>query len=58
MSIYIIVKTKNSLVDNERLYKIISASVQYSIPFNNENIDYKEYLKWVEDGNSPETLEV
>jgi hypothetical protein len=25
-----------------------------SIPFNPENTDYQEYLKWLADGNTPE----
>ncbi len=25
-----------------------------SIPINEENTDYQEYLKWVEEGNEPE----
>ena len=25
-----------------------------SIPINEENIDYQEYLAWVEEGNTPE----
>lgn len=24
------------------------------IPFNTDNIDYQEYLKWVAEGNTPE----
>jgi hypothetical protein len=27
--------------------------VFYSIPFNPENTDYQEYLKWVAEGNTP-----
>jgi len=25
-----------------------------SIPFNSDNTDYQEYLKWVAEGNTPE----
>jgi len=28
--------------------------VQYSIPMNSDNTDYKEYLAWVAAGNTPE----
>jgi hypothetical protein len=28
--------------------------VQYSIPFNPDNTDYQEYLKWVAEGNTPQ----
>jgi len=27
------------------------------IPFNNENKDYQEYLKWLDEGNTPEPAE-
>jgi hypothetical protein len=27
---------------------------QHSIPISEGNIDYQEYLKWVEEGNTPE----
>jgi hypothetical protein len=26
----------------------------WAIPFVDDNTDYQEYLKWVEDGNTPE----
>lgn len=25
-----------------------------SIPFDEKNVDYQEYLRWLEDGNTPE----
>ena len=28
--------------------------VLLSIPFNPDNTDYQKYLKWVEEGNTPE----
>jgi hypothetical protein len=27
------------------------------IPFDQDNTDYKEYLKWLEEGNQPEPAE-
>jgi hypothetical protein len=53
MSFYKIVKTKNSLIDDFYLYKIVSASVHYSIPFDERNVDYREYLDWIKEGNVP-----
>jgi len=29
----------------------------WSIPFAADNTDYQEYLKWLEDGNTPEPAE-
>jgi hypothetical protein len=29
-------------------------NVLYSIPFDPDNTDYQEYLKWVAEGNQPE----
>ena len=26
----------------------------YNIPFDPDNVDYQEYLKWLEEGNTPE----
>ena len=28
-----------------------------SIPFADDNTDYQEYLKWIEEGNTPEEAE-
>ena len=30
------------------------AGLKISIPFNDENGDYQEYLEWVADGNTPD----
>tara|TARA_E500000305_G_scaffold95587_1_gene85179 strand:+ start:672 stop:845 length:174 start_codon:yes stop_codon:yes gene_type:complete len=30
---------------------------QKSIPFDSENLDYKEYLKWVDEGNTAEAAD-
>jgi hypothetical protein len=34
-----------------------SDGVQYCIPFNPDNADYQQYLKWLEAGNTPEPAE-
>ena len=31
--------------------------VEYSIPFDQDNTDYQEYLRWLEAGNTPEPAE-
>ena len=33
------------------------SGVTLIIPFNPENTDYQEYLKWVEAGNTPEAAD-
>jgi hypothetical protein len=32
---------------------LINGNSRTSIPFNPENTDYQEYLKWVAEGNTP-----
>jgi len=43
-----------------KLYRSIDGQIQNvlrndkdSIPFDPANTDYQEYLKWIEDGNTP-----
>jgi hypothetical protein len=31
----------------------IDGDILLSIPFNPDNTDYQEYLKWLEEGNTP-----
>jgi len=31
--------------------------ILYSIPFDPDNTDYQEYLRWLEAGNTPEPAE-
>lgn len=35
----------------------IDGNITKSIPFDPANTDYQEYLKWVEEGNTPEEAE-
>ena len=52
-------KIKNKLDSNERdcIIVILDNDIQMSIPFDESNFDYKEYLKWVAEGNTPEPAE-
>jgi hypothetical protein len=34
--------------------KIDDDSKRYGIPFNLDNTDYQAYLKWLDEGNTPE----
>jgi hypothetical protein len=36
---------------------IIRLSDKANIPMDEANIDYQDYLKWVEEGNTPEAAE-
>jgi hypothetical protein len=36
---------------------VIRLSDGLNIPFNLNNIEYEEYLKWVAEGNTPEAAE-
>jgi hypothetical protein len=43
-------KTPNGLVEAKVVYRI---SDNAFIPFDLANKDYQEYLKWLEEGNTP-----
>jgi hypothetical protein len=36
---------------------LINGNSRTSIPFDPDNTDYQEYLKWVAEGNTPEPAE-
>jgi hypothetical protein len=38
---------------NNELSSILRISDNASIPINPDNTDYQQYLKWVEEGNTP-----
>ncbi len=41
-------------LDSIYMYDDADSSVNLSIPINEENTDYQEYLAWVAEGNSPD----
>ena len=43
------------LTNNEN---IIRLSDKATIPMSEENSDYKNYLKWIEEGNTPEPVDI
>ena len=46
-----------SLVKVEKEYAIQRLSDNAFIPFDPANTDYQAYLKWLEEGNTPEPAE-
>jgi hypothetical protein len=42
------------LINNRQILQRLYDSA--SIPFDEANNDYQEYLKWVEEGNTPEEI--
>ena len=49
--------TKNSITDETESVKITIKGVESFIPVDNDNINYQEYLKWVEEGNTAEAAD-
>ena len=41
----------------EDIKAVLRLSDMASIPFNPDNTDYQEYLRWLEAGNTPEPAE-
>lgn len=51
---YKIVKSKTPFGQSECL---IRTSDNAAIPFDHDNTDYQVYLKWLEEGNTPEAAD-
>jgi len=49
--------TKNSITDETESVKITIEGVESFIPLDNDNTNYQEYLKWVEEGNTAEAAD-
>jgi hypothetical protein len=45
------------LSDGTIIENMIKRSDNAFIPFDNANIDYQAYLKWISEGNTPEPAE-
>ena len=39
---------------NQHAIRWVSEGIDMGIPFNPDNTDYQEYLKWLAEGNEPE----
>jgi hypothetical protein len=51
-------KIKNKIDSNQPDCIVAMVNgVQMSIPFDQANKDYKDYLKWLEAGNTPEAAD-
>jgi hypothetical protein len=48
-------KLQNNLAGQACAVTIVGQNI--SIPFDQDNTDYQEYLKWLEEGNTPEPAE-
>ena len=49
--------TKNSITNQNEAVKLTVNSIESFIPFDTDNIDYQEYLKWVDEGNTAEAAD-
>jgi hypothetical protein len=48
---------KISIEDNSKITSILRLSDNASIPLDEANTDYQEYLEWVAEGNEPEAAD-
>ena len=44
-------------IDGRQISTVIRLDDNTFIPFNADNTDYQEYLKWLAEGNTPEPAE-
>ena len=52
--IYKLVKTKSRITGEEFVCGVYRGTDGAGIPIDEANTDYKEYLEWVAEGNTPE----
>jgi hypothetical protein len=48
----------NNPITKEPMQSVKRLADNTCIPFDPDNIDYQEYLKWVAEGNTPEAADV
>jgi len=44
----------NDSITNQPLQSVLRTADNAYIPFDEANTDYQEYLKWLDEGNTPE----
>ena len=52
--IYKLVEVTNDGVTSKSILKSEPNNIRVQFPYNEENTDYQEYLKWVAEGNTAE----
>lgn len=48
---------KTTDIKGEYVFRVNEDGSKTAFPFNPDNTDYQQYLKWLEEGNTPEPAE-
>jgi len=48
---------KDAITNKDYAVLKMEGTIQMSIPFDESNTDYQEYLEWVAEGNTPEAAD-